>query len=60
MKMKRVLAVVLAASMVFGATGCMKKDNGKKAKDNTVDFDGRGKYQDTDEEILIRQGWYER
>ena len=34
MKMKRVLAVVLAASMVFGATGCMKKDNGKKAKEN--------------------------
>ena len=36
------------------------KNNGKKAKDNTVDFDGRGKYHDTDEEILIRQGWYER
>lgn len=34
MKMKRVLAVVLAASMVFGATGCMKKGNDKKAKEN--------------------------
>ena len=27
------------------------KNNGKKAKYNTADFDGRGKYQDTDEEI---------
>lgn len=34
MKMKRVLAVVLAASMVFGATGCMKKDTGSEVKKN--------------------------
>lgn len=34
MKMKRVLAIVLAASMVFGATGCMKKSNGKQEKEN--------------------------
>lgn len=32
MKMKRVLAMVLVASMVFGATGCMKKDAGKEVK----------------------------
>lgn len=34
MKMKRVLAVILAASMVFGATGCMKKSSGKKTVEN--------------------------
>lgn len=35
-------------------------DTGKEIKYIPRDFDGRGKYNDSDEEVLIRQGWYER
>ena len=55
MKMKKVLTVILASSMVLLATGCMKKNDSKKQNKNRETVEAKTDiWAPYDEEVIIR------